>query len=769
MPFPPGCPPNPNKNNAQPDDWSPYKNRAQFELAELLYSKGQMLAGNIDQLMKIWAMHGDEHGEESPFLNHNDLYKTIDTTTIGDVPWQYFITTYDNEILQVGEVHSWMTAKHTVWFHNPHLLVHNILSNPDFKDTFDTSPYQEHDTNGNWASRHANIITKDVTTHGSMFVPIILGSDKTTVSVATGHTEYWPVYLSIGNIHNNAQWAQEWPSEKKYRDNVSYRKFHRQLLHTSLAKILDPLKTGMTTPEVAVCPDGHYRKVIYGLGPYIANYPEQALLACIVQGWCPKCTAPQNNLNQTEGITLRCQEHTELLVCEFESGLLWDGWGVVGDIVPFTNNFPHADSNELISPDLLHQVIKGTFKDHLVTWVEEYLVLAHGRTQANEILDDIDRRIALVAPFSGLRRFPEGDDLKALMKVWLPAVEGYVPVEMIRTICAFLEFCYIVCWDVIDTQSFSALEEALSRFFRYRIIFEECGICTEGFNVPRQHFLVHYLALIRAFGAPNTLGQMLLTNQQLDKIAACHADFASCGMLADTLISDVEEECRNTGTKLKEKEDNDGGDIIRPSILAEVALTKLPNQIHADPYSNMSPMDDSDDQPPEIDNLIMLYPSAVATYFAPSDLSGIGGMRSECIHATPNWRKEGPHYDTVFVNTNLDEDGMCGVDIACIKQFFSFKCQGHLYPCAAVQWYSHCGNEPDEDTGMWIVEPDVYEDGGRITDIIHLDAIVHYAHLIAVYGNNPLPKDILLCYTLDLFHSYYLNKYIYHHAFEIAF
>ena len=49
------------------------------------------------------------------------------------------------------------------------------------------------------------MIAEDPATHGSMFVPIVLGSDKTTVSVATGHTEYWPVYLSIGNIHNNAR------------------------------------------------------------------------------------------------------------------------------------------------------------------------------------------------------------------------------------------------------------------------------------------------------------------------------------------------------------------------------------------------------------------------------------------------------------------------------------------------------------------------------------------------------------------------------------
>ena len=40
-----------------------------------------------------------------------------------------------------------------------------------------------------------------------MFVPIILGSDKTTVSVATGHNQYWPVYMSIGNIHNNVRHA----------------------------------------------------------------------------------------------------------------------------------------------------------------------------------------------------------------------------------------------------------------------------------------------------------------------------------------------------------------------------------------------------------------------------------------------------------------------------------------------------------------------------------------------------------------------------------
>ena len=57
----------------------------------------------------------------------------------------------------------------------------------------------------------------------------------------------------------------------------------------TLVQMLSSLKSGMTEPEIAKCADGHYRRIVFGLGPYIADYPEQALLACIVQGWCPMC------------------------------------------------------------------------------------------------------------------------------------------------------------------------------------------------------------------------------------------------------------------------------------------------------------------------------------------------------------------------------------------------------------------------------------------------------------------------------------------------
>jgi hypothetical protein len=60
---------------------------------------------------------------------------------------------------------------------------------------------------GDWAYKQADIIAKDPMTHGSVFVPVILGSDKTTVSVTTGQTNYYPLYASIGNVHNNVRRA----------------------------------------------------------------------------------------------------------------------------------------------------------------------------------------------------------------------------------------------------------------------------------------------------------------------------------------------------------------------------------------------------------------------------------------------------------------------------------------------------------------------------------------------------------------------------------
>jgi len=64
----------------------------------------------------------------------------------------------------------------------------------------------------------------------------------------------------------------------------------------------------------------------------------------------------------------------------------------INALQPFTMGFPRADIHELLTPDLLHQLVKGTYKDHLVQWVEDYLKEMHGTSKSEEILDEIDRR-----------------------------------------------------------------------------------------------------------------------------------------------------------------------------------------------------------------------------------------------------------------------------------------------------------------------------------------------------------------------------------------
>jgi hypothetical protein len=41
----------------------------------------------------------------------------------------------------------------------------------------------------------------------AMYVPSVLGSDKTTVSVGTGNTEFYPFYGGVGNLHHAARRA----------------------------------------------------------------------------------------------------------------------------------------------------------------------------------------------------------------------------------------------------------------------------------------------------------------------------------------------------------------------------------------------------------------------------------------------------------------------------------------------------------------------------------------------------------------------------------
>ncbi|KZT29788.1 hypothetical protein NEOLEDRAFT_1055280 [Neolentinus lepideus HHB14362 ss-1] len=824
----PGAPP-PVHPTAPPTDWFPYCGRGDFEIAEFLFKEEQMSGNKINRLMELWSAKS-----EPPFHNAQSLYSTIDSTTVGDVEWDAFSVKYQGDVPE-GEVPDWMTASYDVYYRDPHQIAQRMLSNPDYSGEIDYCAIQEslHGEprlkdfmSGAWAWRHSNMIAQDKATHGSMFVPVILGSDKTTVSVGTGDNEYYPLYMMLGNHHNGVRRAHRDAvavigflaipkTDRAHKDDVRFRKFRRQIFHSSIGRILQSLKPGMTTPEVTLCADGHFRRAIYGLGPYIADYPEQALLACIVQGWCPKCTGKSVDLDG--GGTRRTCEHTEQLIELLDLGTLWTEYGIVGDVVPFTNDFPRADIHELLSPDLLHQLIKGVFKDHLVEWIVTYLISKNGKARGEAVLTEIDDRIAVVPPFTGLRRFPQGrgfkqwtgDDSKALMKVYLPAIDGLLPQDIVRTVRAFLEFCYIARRDVHTRTTIQQLHKAKQDFHIFRTIFQTTGVRSEGFSLPRQHSVEHYEHSIWEYAAPNglcssiteskhikavkepwrrsnrfeALGQMLVTNQRLDKISASRVDFVSRGMLQDKriqlsiflMMALYQVQDRDTSLSFHQNHVciyfyriklNIGRQHSRdPTRISEnidqLTFHTLLRQFLASHYNL------TDESLPNFNNPISIHYSAKATYFAPSDPSGIGGMHSEHIRATPHWRKGDPRFDCVLVR-RLMVKGTSAVsqfDIGRVFLFFSFQFGEEKFQCALIHWFDWVGDAPDADTGMWIVERCTRQKDPLA--IIPVQRILRAAHLIPVYGEIPVPKGLTQSNSLDMYPIFFVNKFADHQAFDL--
>jgi hypothetical protein len=136
---------------------------------------------------------------------------------------------------------------------------------------------------------------------------------------------------------------------------------------------------------------------------------------------------------------------------------------------------------------------------------------------------------------------------------------------MVRAVRAHLEFVYLARRNFHDTESINQMTDALERFHENIEVFVETGVRPEKSTPPRQHAMIHYIKAIRLFGAPNglctsiteskhikaikqpwrrssrfnALGQMLTTNQRLDKLAASRVYFTERGMLEGTSLSEA--------------------------------------------------------------------------------------------------------------------------------------------------------------------------------------------------------------------------------------
>ena len=64
------------------------------------------------------------------------------------------------------------------------------------------------------------------------------------------------------------------------------------------------------------------------------------------------------------------------------------------------------------------------------------------------------------------------------------------------------------------------------------------------------------------------------------------------------------------------------------------------------------------------------FNSAIATFCAPSDCSGVNGMHWQHIHATSSWRNGPSRYDCIFVERDPTLPGFQGLYVAQVLLFF---------------------------------------------------------------------------------------------------
>ncbi|KAG8793581.1 hypothetical protein FRC12_002296 [Ceratobasidium sp. 428] len=351
-------------------------------------------------------------------------------------------------------------------------------------------------------------------------VPLIIASDKTSLSTLSGGQQAYPVYLTIGNISKSTRRkAKEratvligYLPVDKFEDVTNKEERARlraDMTHRAMEQLMAPLKTASEVGFEAWCADGRLRHVYPIVAAFVGDWPEQNLMACTNQGGCPICTTPRAGRGDLERkcsprrpsetlTALRSYRENDRYLGEVEEKRLKPWW-------PWWAGLPHVNFHASLPPDLLHQLHQGIFKSHILPWAY------HGMKEA-----PANWRFQAMSKAEGMRHFKRkiskikqwtGRESKELMKQFLPAVVGSgCDPDFTELVRAMLDFIYYAHSVELTEEDLEEMEQALRTVNRLKSVIVRMGAFEDikrFDDIPKWHMLTHYTELTRQFGAPD--------------------------------------------------------------------------------------------------------------------------------------------------------------------------------------------------------------------------------------------------------------------------
>lgn len=352
---------------------------------------------------------------------------------------------------------------------------------------------------------------------GATVIPIIISSDKTTITTFSGKTAY-PVYLTIGNLPKE---IRRKPSRRGQillaylpttrLDHVTNEAQRKRLVlnitHRCLRQIMRPLKDAGANGVELASGDGAVRRGHTIYAAHVGDYLEHIAVVACKNGECPQCLVPPTELGELETFPLRALEEVLAALSTFDT----DPEKFFGHcrkarikpvVHPFWEDLPFANVFLCVTPDVLHQLLQGLIK-YLVKWVkkaysEEELDKRCQKLPRGCYLRHFLRGISPLSKSTGKEHYDVARILLGLL-VDLKLPRGTDSNELITASRALLDFLFLAQYPVHSQDTLTQLEEALRTFHATKGVFVKLGIRT-NFNLPKLHFLSHYVNLIRYLG-----------------------------------------------------------------------------------------------------------------------------------------------------------------------------------------------------------------------------------------------------------------------------